>query len=50
MMKKKPLLFIDYINGFGKQICKTALLVTVEQAKFIRSYRLKKMKRNSLNT
>jgi glycosyltransferase involved in cell wall biosynthesis len=45
MMKKKPLLFIDYINGFWKaKSAKTALLVTVEQAKFIRSYRLKKMK------
>jgi len=45
MMKKKPLLFLDYIRGFwkaksnGKQ-----LLVTGEQAKFIRSYRLQKMK------
>ncbi|MBB1192272.1 glycosyltransferase family 2 protein [Flavobacterium sp. SOK18b] len=45
MMKKKPLLFIDYINGFWKaKKSKTPLLVTVEQAKFIRSYRLKKMK------
>ena len=45
MRKKKPLLFLDYINGFlkakgsGKQ-----LLVNKEQAKFIRSYRWKKMK------
>lgn len=45
MRKKKPLLFLDYINGFfkarrgGKQ-----MLVTDEQAKFIRSYRWKKMK------
>jgi glycosyltransferase involved in cell wall biosynthesis len=45
MMKKKPLLFLDYIHGFLK--AKSAgkpLLVTEEQAKFIRNYRLKKMK------
>ena len=45
MMKKKPLLFLDYIKGFWKaKGAKTPLLVTAEQAKFIRSYRLKKMK------
>ncbi len=45
MMKKKPLLFIDYIKGFWKAKSeKKSLLVTVEQAKFIRNYRLKKMK------
>jgi glycosyltransferase involved in cell wall biosynthesis len=45
MMKKKPLLFIDYIKGFWKaKAAKTPLLVTQEQAKFIRNYRLKKMK------
>lgn len=45
MMKKKPLLFIDYIQGFLKaKSSKKALLVTPEQAKFIRNYRLKKMK------
>lgn len=45
MMKKKPLLFIDYIRGFIKaKSSKKALLVTPEQAKFIRNYRLKKMK------
>ena len=45
MMKKKPLLFIDYIKGFWKaKAAKTPLLVTAEQAKFIRRYRLKKMK------
>lgn len=45
MRKKKPLLFIDYINGFlkAKRAAK-GLLVTNEQAKFIRSYRWKKMK------
>lgn len=45
MRKKKPLLFLDYINGFLK--AKTSgkqLLVNKEQAKFIRSYRWKKMK------
>lgn len=45
MMKKKPLLFLDYIKGFWKaKAAKTPLLVTAEQAKFIRRYRLKKMK------
>lgn len=45
MMKKKPLLFLDYIKGFWKaKAAKTPLLVTAEQAKFIRKYRLKKMK------
>jgi glycosyltransferase involved in cell wall biosynthesis len=45
MMKKKPLLFIDYIKGFWKaKSSKKPLLVTDEQAKFIRNYRLKKMK------
>jgi len=44
ILKKKPLLFIDYINGFWKaKAAKTPLLVTTEQAKFIRKYRLKKM-------
>ncbi len=45
MMKKKPLLFLDYIKGFWKaKAAKIPLLVTAEQAKFIRKYRLKKMK------
>ena len=45
MMKKKPLLFLDYIKGFWKaKTAKTPLMVTAEQAKFIRHYRLKKMK------
>lgn len=45
MMKKKPLLFLDYIKGFWKaKLAKTPLMVTEEQAKFIRNYRLKKMK------
>ncbi|HEU0125999.1 MAG TPA: glycosyltransferase family 2 protein, partial [Flavobacterium sp.] len=45
MMKKKPFLFLDYIKGFWKaKKAKTPLLVTPEQAKFIRNYRLKKMK------
>lgn len=45
MLKKKPLLFFDYIQGFLKaKSAKKPLLVTAEQAKFIRSYRLKKMK------
>jgi glycosyltransferase involved in cell wall biosynthesis len=45
MMKKKPLLFLDYIQGFWKaKAAKTPLLVTKEQAQFIRKYRLQKMK------
>lgn len=45
MMKKKPLLFLDYIVGFLKaKSAKTPLLVNSEQAKFIRNYRLQKMK------
>ena len=45
MMKKKPLLFLDYIKGFVKaKSVKTPLLVNPEQAKFIRKYRLQKMK------
>lgn len=44
-MKKKPLLFFDYINGFLKAKSeKKPLMVTAAQAKFIRQYRLKKMK------
>lgn len=46
MMKKKPLLFIDYIKGFWKAKSeKKSLLVTEKQAKFIRNYRLQKMKK-----
>lgn len=45
MLKKKPLLFFDYIKGFLKaKSNRKPLLVTQEQAKFIRNYRLKKMK------
>lgn len=45
MMKKKPLLFLDYIKGFWKAKSeRKPLLVTTEQAKFIRKYRLQKMK------
>jgi glycosyltransferase involved in cell wall biosynthesis len=45
LMKKKPLLFLDYIQGFwmAKKNNKN-MLVTAEQAQFIRKYRLKKMK------
>ena len=45
MRKKKPLLFIDYIKGFLQaKGSGRPLLVTNEQAKFIRNYRWKKMK------
>lgn len=44
-MKKKPLLFLDYIRGFFKaKSAGIALMVTKDQAEFIRKYRLKKMK------
>lgn len=43
--KQKPMLFFDYINGFRKaKLLKTKMLVSDEQAKFIRNYRWKKMK------
>lgn len=45
MRKGKPLLFLDYIKGYWKaKSSKKPLLVTEEQAKFIRKYRWKKMK------
>ncbi|WP_396168615.1 glycosyltransferase family 2 protein [Flavobacterium sp.] len=45
MMKKKPFLFLDYIKGFWlAKSAKKTMLVNPEQAKFIRNYRLKKMK------
>ena len=45
MRKGKLLLFMDYIKGFWKaKLAKKELLVTSEQAKFIRNYRWKKMK------
>lgn len=45
MLKKKPLLFLDYIQGFWKaKLARKPLLVTAAQAKFIRSYRWAKMK------
>lgn len=43
--KKKPLLFADYIKGYLKAKKQNKpLLVTNEQAKFIRNYRWKKIK------
>lgn len=45
IMKKKPLLFLDYIRGFWKaKSAKKPMLVNAEQSKFIRNYRLQKMK------
>jgi len=45
MRKGKPLLFLDYIQGFMKaKLARKPLLVTAEQAKFIRNYRWQKMK------
>lgn len=44
LRKGKPLLFVDYINGFWKaKLANKPLLVTNKQAKFIRNYRWKKM-------
>jgi glycosyltransferase involved in cell wall biosynthesis len=45
LRKKKPLLFMDYLSGFfqAKKQNKP-LLVTPEQAKFVRAYRWKKIK------
>ncbi|RAR74271.1 glycosyltransferase [Flavobacterium aciduliphilum] len=45
LMKKKPMLFWDYMRGFWKaKKAKKTLLVTEAQAKFIRRYRWNKMK------
>jgi glycosyltransferase involved in cell wall biosynthesis len=45
LLKKKPLLFIDYLQGFWKaKLAKKPLLVTKEQAQFVRAYRWEKMK------
>lgn len=45
MKKKKPLLFADYIKGYYKaKNNKKPLLVTLEQAKYIKAYRWKKIK------
>lgn len=45
MMKKKPLLFLDYMTGFFKaKSARKPMLVTQAQAKFIRRYRWQKMK------
>lgn len=50
MRKKKPLLFLDYINGFLKAKRKKAImLVNSEQAKFVRNYRWDKMKAKLFN-
>lgn len=44
LLKKKPLLFFDYIKGFLKaKFAKKTMLVNSDQAKFIRKLRWKKM-------
>jgi len=49
MRKGKPLLFIDYIKGFWKAKAENKMmLVSPEQAKFVRAYRGKKMKEKIL--
>ena len=50
MRKGKPLLFIDYIKGFWKAKAEQkTMLVTPEQAQFVRKYRWKKMKAKLFN-
>ena len=45
MRKGKPFLFIDYLIGFWKaKLANRPLLVSSEQARFIRKYRFQKMK------
>ncbi|MBD3583685.1 glycosyltransferase family 2 protein [Flavobacterium selenitireducens] len=45
MRKKKPLLFLDYVNGFLKARSeRKTMLVTPEQGRFVRAYRWKKIK------
>ncbi|UPQ77894.1 glycosyltransferase family 2 protein [Flavobacterium azooxidireducens] len=45
LLKKKPFLFFDYLQGFWKaKSAKKPLLVTSEQAKFIKKYRIHKIK------
>ena len=44
LLKRKPLLFLDYISGYWQsKSANKNLLVTIEQAKFIRKYRWSKM-------
>lgn len=46
LRKGKPLLFLDYIKGFWKAKRENKnMLVTPEQAKFVRKYRWQKMKK-----
>jgi glycosyltransferase involved in cell wall biosynthesis len=50
MRKGKPLLFIDYLSGFWKAKAENkTMLVTPEQAQFVRAYRWKKMKAKLFN-
>ena len=45
VMKKQPLLFVDYMRGFWKaKWSQKPLLVTAAQAQFIRNYRWRKIK------
>lgn len=45
LKKKKPLLFLDYMIGFWKaKSSNMPMLVTKEQAKFVRKYRWQKMR------
>ena len=50
LMKRKPLLFLDYIRGFWMaKNSKATMLVNKEQTQFIRNYRFKKMLAKILN-
>lgn len=51
LLKKKPLLFIDYVLGYFKALIQDKpLLVTPKQAQFIREYRWKKMKQKLIKS
>ena len=50
LMKRKPLLFLDYVKGFWMaKNRKATMLVNKEQTQFIRNYRFKKMLAKILN-
>ncbi len=45
LLKKQPMLFLDYLSGFRKAKAENKpLLVTQAQAKFIRNFRIQRMK------
>jgi len=49
LKKRKPFLFLDYLNGFFKaKFIKKTLLVTSDQSRFIRLYRWRKIRKKML--